>query len=299
MATEQSKDAIIAELKTGLQYDKLPQSVQKRHIVMDNILFYISNADSDPVLRLYIPEQLRDSVIKQYHNWNGHTGSDKTYDTMKQKYYWPNMYKEVYDYIGRSVTCQARGLQKRKAPLQETDILPYAFAKIGIDVAGPHPASLSGNKYIVGFIDTYNGYPEAFAVPVKSADTIAQLIIEEIFSRCGTPLKTVSDNGSENVNRKVKETLEALNVHHVKTSLNHPASNSKVECFHWVLLDVLAKKLKDNVNTWDLYLNKTLAAMRFNVSESSKFLSFFLLSNRDLVLPLHNILKPRWKYAGD
>lgn len=187
MATEQSKDAIVAELKIGLQYDKLPLSVQKRHIVMDNILYYISNADSDPVLRLYIPEQSRDSVIKQYHNWNGHTGSDKTYDTMKQKYYWPNMYKEVYNYIGRSVTCQARGLQKRKAPLQETDILAYAFAKIGIDVAGPYPASLSGSKYIVGFIDRYNGYPEAFAVPDKSADTIAQLIIEEIFSRYGMP----------------------------------------------------------------------------------------------------------------
>ena len=58
MAAKQSKDVIVAELKIGFQHDKLPVSVQKRHIVMDNILYYISNADSDPVLRLYIPEQL-------------------------------------------------------------------------------------------------------------------------------------------------------------------------------------------------------------------------------------------------
>ena len=146
MATEQSKDAIGVELKIGLQHDKLPVSVQKRHTVMDTILYYISNADYDPVLRLYIPEHLRDSVVKQYHDRNGQIGSDKTYDTMKQKYYWPNMYKEVYDYIGRCVTCQARSLQKRKAPLQKTDIPPYAFAKIGIDVSGPYPTSLSGTK---------------------------------------------------------------------------------------------------------------------------------------------------------
>ena len=152
MATEQSKDAIVAELKIGLHHDKLPLPVQKRHIAMDNILYYISNADSDPVLRLYIPEHLRDSVVKQYHDWNGHMGSDKTYDTMKQKHYWPNMYKEVYDYIGRCITCQARILQKRKAPLQETDIPPYAFAKIGIDVSVQYSTSLSGNKYIVGFV---------------------------------------------------------------------------------------------------------------------------------------------------
>ena len=183
MATEQSKDAVIMELKIGLQNDKLPKSIQKRHIVMDNILYFISNADSDPVLRLYIPEHLRDFVIKQYHDLNGHMGTDKTYDSMKSKYYWPNMYKEVYDYVGCCVTCQARSLQKHKAPLQETEIPPYAFAKIGLDVSGPYPTSLSGNKYIVGFVDWYSGYPEAFAVPDKSADTIAHLIIEEIFPR--------------------------------------------------------------------------------------------------------------------
>ena len=299
MATEQSKDAVIMELKIGLQNDKLPKSIQKRHIVMDNILYFISNADSDPVLRLYIPEHLRDFVIKQYHDLNGHMGTDKTYDSMKSKYYWPNMYKEVYDYVGCCVTCQARSLQKHKAPLQETDIPPYAFAKIGLDVSGPYPTSLSGNKYIVGFVDWYSGYPEAFAVPDKSADTIAHLIIEEIFPRYGTPLEIVTDNGSENVNRKVKETLEALNIHHVKTSFYHPASNSKVERFHRVLHDVLSKKLKNDVTTWDLHLNQALAAIRFNVSESSKFSPFFLLYNRDVVLPLDNILKPRRKYMGE
>ena len=62
---------------------------------------------------------------------------------------------------------------------------------------------------------------------------------------------------------------------------------------------MLAKKLKDNDNTWDLYLNQALAAIRLNVSESSKFSPFFHLYNRDVVLPLDNILKPRRKYAGE
>jgi hypothetical protein len=34
-----------------------------------------------------------------------------------------------------------------KPPLQETDIPPYLFAKIGLDLSGPYPTSLSGNKY--------------------------------------------------------------------------------------------------------------------------------------------------------
>ena len=35
------------------------------------------------------------------------------------------------------------------------------------------------------------------------------------------------------------------------------------------------------------------------MSESSKFSSFYLLYNRDLVLPVDNILRPRRKYLGE
>ena len=84
IVTEQSKDTNLMELKIGLLNNKLLPSVQERHVIIDNILYYISNVDSDPVLRLYIPEQLRGAVIKQYHDWNGHMGSDKTYNTIRQ-----------------------------------------------------------------------------------------------------------------------------------------------------------------------------------------------------------------------
>ena len=39
--------------------------------------------------------------------------------------------------------------------------------------------------------------------------------------------------------------------------------------------------------------------MRFSVNQSSKFSPFFLLFNRDVILPLDTILKPRRKYLGD
>ena len=109
-----------------------------------------------------------------------------------------------------------------------TDIPPYAFAKIGLDVSGPYPTSFSGNKYIVGLIDLYIGYPEAFAVPDKSAASIVHLIIDEIFPRYGSPLEIITDNGS-NINRVVRETLEALNIYHVQTSFYHLQSNSCIE----------------------------------------------------------------------
>ena len=149
---------------------------------------------------------------------------------------------------------------------------------------------MSGNKYIIVFVDWYSGWPEAFPVPDKTGETVADLIIDQIFPSFGSCLQLVTDNGTENVNKVVKETLAKLKIDHILTSVYHPQSNAKVERFHRTLHDILAKKVADNPQTWDLNLNQALAAIRFNVSESSKFSLFFLLYNRDVVLPIDNLL---------
>jgi len=159
--------------------------------------------------------------------------------------------------------------------LQETDIPPYPFAKIGLDLSGPYPTSLSGNRYIVSFIDLYSGWPEAFPVADKSAENIVHLLQEEIIPRFGCPIQIVSDNGTENVNRKVKETLEEMNIHHIKTSYYSPQANGKVERFHGTFHDVMAKKIQEDVSTWDLYLNQTLMAVRCHADESTKLSPYF------------------------
>ena len=91
---------------------------------------------------------------------------------------------------------------------------------------------MSGNRYIIAFVDWYSGWPAVFTVPDKTAETVADLIIDKIFSRFGSCLQLVTDNGTENVNRIVKETLDRLKINHVLTSVYHPQSNAKVEHFH-------------------------------------------------------------------
>ena len=49
--------------------------------------YYLSGTDTDPIIRLYIPEQLRKSIFLEYHESDGHMGIDKNCDTIKGKYY--------------------------------------------------------------------------------------------------------------------------------------------------------------------------------------------------------------------
>ena len=207
----------------------------------------------------------------------------------------PNLFKEINTYVNECVICQIRSLQKVRQPLQETDISPYPMAKLSLDLSGPYPTTMSGNKYIIAFVDWYSGWPEAFAVPDKTGENVVDLIIYKIVAR----LQLVTDNDTENVNKIVKETLATLKIDQVLTSVYHPQSNAKVGRFNRTLLDVLSKKEADNPQTWDLNLNQVLAAIRFSVSESSRYSPFFLFYKRDVVLPIDNILKPRRKYLGE
>ena len=301
MVEEQQKDEEIGKLKNRMNKGTATKAEQTHYFeTEDGLLYYLSQPDSeDPRLRLYIPQEMVNIVIKQYHDQLGHMSLDKTYDSMRLKYFFPNMYQKLNAYIEKCVTCQTASTKKPRPPLQETDIPPYPFAKMALDLSGPYPTTMSGNRYIVSFIDIYSGWPEAYAVPDKAADRIVHLILEEIFPRFGCPLEIVSDNGTENVNRKVQETLDAMNIHHIKTSYYCPQANGRVERFHRTLHSVMMKKIQEDVQTWDLYLNQTLAAVRFHVNESSKFSPFFLLYNRDVVLPLDTILKPRKRYVGE
>ena len=182
---------------------------------------------------------------------------------------------------------------------QKTDVPAHPMAKLSLDLSGPYPTTMSGNKYIIAFVDWCSGWPEAFPIPDKTGETVADLISDQIFLCFGSCLQLVTDNGMENMNKVVKETLAKLKIGHILTSVYYPQSNAEVERFHRTLHDILAKKVADSPQTWELNLYQALAAIRFNVSESSKFSPFFLLYNKDLVLLIDNLLEPSRKYLGE
>ncbi|CAC5412796.1 unnamed protein product [Mytilus coruscus] len=241
MLQEQQKDPEILQIVKKLKSETPKQNVNKKYLLIEEILNYISNSDDLSGTKVIHPGSYKNAVMDSYHDLNGHMGIIKVFNSIKQKYFWPNLYKDLYEYITGCLTCQLRSSKKTKPPLQETDIPPYPFAKIGFDLSGPYPMTLSGNRYISSFICLLSGWVEAFAVPNKESINILHLFLEEIFPRFSCPLAVLTDNRSENA----------------------------------------------------------LAAIRFNVNESTKFSPYFLLYNRDPVLHIDNILKPRRKYYGE
>ena len=117
------------------------------------------------------------------------------------------MYKNLHQDMASCVTCHTRNLKMVKTPQHKTDAPPYPFAKLGLDVSGPYPKTLSGNKYIIGFVDSHSGLAETFIIPDKTAAIVAHFLLEDIIPSYHSPLQIVIDNGSEHINRVMKHTL--------------------------------------------------------------------------------------------
>ena len=107
MVEEQQKDEEIGKLKNRINKGTATKAEQTHYFeTEDGLLYYLSQSDSeDPRLRLYIPQEMENIVIKQYHDQLGHMALDKTYDSMRLKYFFPNMYRKLNSYIEKCVRC--------------------------------------------------------------------------------------------------------------------------------------------------------------------------------------------------
>jgi hypothetical protein len=112
MSSEQDKDQTILELKMLLRHGQPTKSVHSKYLKIDQVLYYLSNVDDSPNLGLFVPQHLKHLVITQYHLNNGHPGTQRLFTTIKQKYFWPKMFKELYEYVSKCVDCQSRNLTK-------------------------------------------------------------------------------------------------------------------------------------------------------------------------------------------
>ena len=125
---EQQTDDSRVQLIKNLDAGRLSKSLEKSLIVIDNVLYFVSDVNGSPRLRLYLPDHITNVMIKGYHDF-GHMGFDKMYDNLKVHFFFPNMYMIINEYVLKCVTCEELNMIPAKPPMGKMDIPTFAGCK--------------------------------------------------------------------------------------------------------------------------------------------------------------------------
>ena len=180
-------------------------------------------------------------MLGEAHDTLGHQGTTWTYCLIKCQYYWKGMNKDIRKYIAQCTLCCREKAKLQAYPLQMRGIPKHPFKKIAIDLVTECKTSNSGYKHILTIIDHLTGWPEAFATPDKSADTIVSSFINQYLPFHMCPRYILSDNGTEFKNHLMDQELQQLGIVCIFSTPYHPQSNRKLEVFHKYLKPTLKR----------------------------------------------------------
>ena len=247
-------------------------------------------------IQLVVPKPMREKILEVEHDGKtaGHMGIFKTSERIARKYWWPSMREDVREWIKTCMTCQQyrKGRDEKKGLLKPIEAyLPFEL--MGMDILTELKPTARGNKHIVVITDYYTKWPEAFAVPDHSAETIARIIVVKIMSRHGAPERIITDRGQDFMADVYRQVTEMINTKHSPTTPYHPQTDGQTERMIGTITGLLAR-LAETENDWDEQLPYALWAYRSAVHEVTRETPFFMVYGRDMNGPTDATLQ-EWR----
>ena len=306
LATAQWADPFLSRIRQALVDNQLPADdaiarevaiIRDQYVLENDVLHRIYTIESSH--RRYhtrklvaVPQSQVANVMRTMHNniEGGHLGVTKTYEKIRLHFHWPNMYRDIRDYVRQCTDCAqrkppARAPQGYLMPIQAS--APWEV--VGVDIMGPLPITNSKNRYIIVFTDYMTKWVEAF--PMKDADaaTVAQIFVKQIITRHGAPRKFISDRGSVFMSELCSAIYEYMSIDKLFTTPYHPQTDGLTERFNKTLAEMLTPYVDRAQANWDELLPYVLLSYRTSVQASTRETSFLMMYGRDPFLPLNRI----------
>lgn len=174
-------------------------------------------------------------TIMNYHEGKtNHRGILETYQQLKRKFYWPNLYQNIQKYINNCELCQTNKYERNPYQLNDnlTKTPSQPFQIINIDTL-----TLEREKYLT-IIDQFSKFGQAYYLKNLDAITVTKQLLN-YFNTYKIPDEIIHDSGTEFNNNLIKELLKMYKIEIHMTCVDNPKSNGCVERFHSTLIEHL------------------------------------------------------------
>jgi transposase InsO family protein len=220
-------------------------------------------------------------ALDEMHRQIGHRGIQATYLSITERFWWPNIYQSVVDFVRSCHQCQVHSTQKVSLPVTVSE--PYGlWRKVYLDAMVMPKAH--GYRYIIVARDDLTRYPEGRNLRNLTSKAVATFIWEDILCRHGAVEEIVTDNGPE-VKGAVDELCLRYKIHHIRISPYNSQANGVVENGHFILRQSIIKACDGDTGHWPYLTHHALWADRITIRQSTGFSPFYLNKGVEPVLP--------------
>jgi transposase InsO family protein len=234
----------------------------------------------------YLRHLFRADFLEKMHQEYGHLGYPGLMGVVTCRGWWPTIERDIRDYAQACPECQCaqrpRTNQEREIPRVLSRNSLELFDRWAIDLIGILPQTPAGNRWIFTAIEYLTGWPIAIALPNARAETVAQILHDNITMVYGPFQELLSDNGTQFTGAIFEAYLQLLRSKHRATTPYHPRTNGKVENFNGILGIILTKLLINKPTIlWDQYLPQALFATRIRIHSGTERSPYFLLYGKN------------------
>lgn len=260
----------------------------ERGFSLINGVLYHHDDDSDlEDPQLVVPSHCRERVMKQFHDspTSGHCGVDRTFRVIADRFYFPGMRKFIKEYVQNCLSCQRyKVLNQKPAGFLQTPAPAQRFETLAVDLFGPLPPSKNGNRWVLAVEDMATKWMELFPMVTASADSVAKILIEEVFLRYGTCRRLISDNGVQFVSDIMQKVMFCFDIDTPFVPLYHAASNP-IERKNRDLKTMLSILVQKDHSRWDECIASIRFAMNSTYTAATGHSPAFLQFGRELRTP--------------
>ena len=239
-------------------------------------------------IQFLVPCEMKEEVLKNMHNsvMSGHLGKNKTKEKLVQRFYWYEMKEDIRIWISQCDICAANKPPQKssRAPLGKMPV-GGPIDRLATDLIGPLPITPRNNRYILTVTDYFTKWVEVFPVPDQTAATCANLILNEVICRFGSPLSVHSDQGRCYESVIFQELCEILDIRKTRTSPRNPKCNGQVERFNRSLISMVKSYLRGEQTNWDTNLGCLAGAYRASPHETTGLTPNLLMLGREIRFP--------------
>ncbi|EYC15836.1 hypothetical protein Y032_0035g2992 [Ancylostoma ceylanicum] len=284
---EQNECPWIVSYKDALENEE-PNPEVANYILLNGILYKLpERVSQDPQIVLPENSKIKHELIKQVHESNfgtAHLGIQKTRSAIAKLAIWNRMSLDVSNLVKSCPLCQLRknpSAYRTSEPLDRFEIPKRPWQRLHSDVVGPLPLTLTGNKFIIVFVDAFSKFIIAEPIPDQKATTTADIFVNRVVSRFGPPETLVTDQGSNYVSDVFRNTLKTLNISHKTSTPYHHESNGQVERANRTIEELISIAVDQKNDQWDNVIHLMTHAYNSSENSSTKYSPHFVIHGRE------------------